>query len=85
MYFIDTNVLDSMSKAVENASVFIPVLTEKYKTSPACRQGTSRQQREGGRERGGEGGGEEGREGERKGGREGERREGEREKVVPYL
>ena len=28
-----------MAKAVENAAVVIPVLTEKYKASPACRQG----------------------------------------------
>ena len=33
------NTSKSMAAAVENAAVFVPVLTEKYKASPAARQG----------------------------------------------
>ncbi len=33
------NLLDAMSDAIENSSVFLMCLTEKYKDSPSCRLG----------------------------------------------
>ena len=33
------NLLDAMSDAIENSSIFLMCLTEKYKDSPSCRLG----------------------------------------------
>jgi hypothetical protein len=33
------NLLDAMSNAIENSSIFLMCLTEKYKDSPSCRLG----------------------------------------------
>jgi transposase-like protein len=33
------NLLDAMSNAIENSSIFLMCITEKYKDSPSCRLG----------------------------------------------
>ena len=38
-FVVGGSTLEAMAKAVENASVVVPVLTDKYKNSPPCRQG----------------------------------------------
>ena len=37
--FLGGNTLEAMAKAVENCAIIMPVLTEKYYASAACRQG----------------------------------------------
>ena len=44
LYLVDLekmhgNLLDAMSDAIENSSIFLMCYTEKYKDSPSCRLG----------------------------------------------